>query len=95
MTYIYYQTSSLNTNEKPSPETINFWESLTVKKNWRIVELPNGYFQTELLRSTGQWVDVTRRTTIEEAEQAIDDSIAHYRKKLKFAEGPKVVKTFK
>ena len=56
----------MNTNEKPSPETINFWESLTEKKNWRIVELANGYFQTELLRSTGQWVDVTRRATIED-----------------------------
>jgi len=41
------------------------------------------------------WHDVTRRETLEGAEQAIDSSIAHYVKKLEFANGPKVVKTFK
>ena len=39
--------------------------------------------------------DVTRRETLEGAEQAIDASIAHYSKKLEFVNGPKVVKTFK
>ena len=41
-----------------------------------------------------QWLDVTRRSSLKEAEQAIDDSIAHYASKVEFAEGPKVVKTF-
>ena len=41
------------------------------------------------------WIDVTRRETLEGAEQAIDSSVAHYAKKIEFANGPKVVKTFK
>ena len=28
-------------------ETINVWKHLSKKKHWRIVQLPNGYFQTE------------------------------------------------
>jgi dTDP-glucose pyrophosphorylase len=95
MTYFYYKTNSFNANETPSPETIEFWKSLTKKKNWRIVQLSNGYFQTEFLRSDDQWVDVTRRQSMLEAEKAIDASVEHYEKKLTFAEGPKVVKTFK
>jgi len=59
------------------------------------VQLSNGYFQTEFLRSDDQWVDVTRRQSMLEAEKAIDASVEHYEKKLTFAEGPKVVKTFK
>ena len=39
-------------------------------------------------------VDVTRRETIEVAEAAIDASVEHYSKKLDFAKGPVVVKTF-
>ena len=30
-----------------SEETIKAWKHLAEKKNWRIVQLPNGYFQTE------------------------------------------------
>ena len=41
------------------------------------------------------WKGITRRETIEGAEKAIDASIEHYAKKLKLAEGPIVVKTFK
>jgi hypothetical protein len=37
---------------------------------------------------------VTRRETMDGAEAAIDGSIDHYSKKLEFANGPKVVKTF-
>ena len=42
-----------------------------------------------------KWIDVTRRETIEGAEQAIDSSVEHYSKKVEFLNGPKVVKTFK
>ena len=42
-----------------------------------------------------EWIDVTRRETIDGAEKAIDASIEHYAKKLEFTKGPKVVKTFK
>jgi hypothetical protein len=76
---------------------INLWKHITEKKNWRIVQLPNGFLQTEYrdIEDEDQWIDVTRRETISGAEQAIDASIEHYVKKLEFLEGPKVVKTFK
>jgi hypothetical protein len=71
------------------------WEHITTKSNWRIVQLPNGFLQTEY-KDINQdiWHDVTRRETITGAEQAIDASIEHYSKKLEFTKGPKVVKTF-
>jgi hypothetical protein len=76
---------------------INLWKHITKKSNWRIVQLPNGFLQTEYrdIEDEDQWIDVTRRETISGAEQAIDASIEHYAKKLEFLEGPKVVKTFK
>ena len=58
------------------------------------VQLPNGFYQTEHQTLDEQWVDVTRRETIEGAEQAIDSSVEHYAKKLEYLKGPKVVKTF-
>ena len=97
MTYLYYKTSTLTTgNQKPSKETIEQWEHLATKSNWRITQLPNGFYQTECLQldSDDVWVDVTRRETIDGAEAAIDGSIEHFNKKLEAASGPKVVKTF-
>ena len=97
MTYLYYKTSTLTTgNQKPSNKTIEQWKHLAAKSNWRIVQLPNGYYQTECKHVEDEtWHDVTRRETIEGAEAAIDGSIDHFSKKLEAAKGPKVVKTFK
>jgi|TARA_X000001382_G_scaffold96172_1_gene70570 hypothetical protein len=101
MTYFYYNTRTWNTGAQESQpqipeETKNMWKHVAKKSNWRVVELPNGYFQTECKDlDTEVWKDVTRRETIEGAERAIDSSIDHYKKKLKAFEGPKVVKTFK
>jgi len=54
------------------------------------------YYQTEYQDpNEDTWHDVTRRETIEGAEQAIDGSVEHYAKKVDFLKGPKVVKTFK
>jgi hypothetical protein len=89
-----------------SKDQINLWKHLSEKKNWRIVQLPNGFFQTEhkdvncLCDPTKdecceKWHDVTRRETMDGAEAAIDGSIEHYAKKVDFLKGPKVVKTFK
>ena len=93
----YYQTSSWNSQPQISEETINLWKHLADKKNWRIVQLVNGFYQTEYqsLQKEDTWIDVTRRETIEGAEQAIDSSVEHYAKKIDFLKGPKVVKTFK
>jgi len=91
----YYQTRTWNSQPQISEDQINFWKHLSEKKNWRIVQLPNGFYQTEYKDQDDTWIDVTRRETIEGAEAAIDGSIEHYSKKLDFVKGPKVVKTFK
>lgn len=93
MTY-YYQTYTTSRGDGGVDEqTKLLWEHIADKKNWRIVQLPNGYYQAEY-EHDGQWVDVTRRETIKTCEAAIDASIEHYRKRLEFLKGPKVVKTF-
>jgi len=94
---LYYRTYSWgNTSPRITDEELQYLTSLVEKKNWRIVQLPNGYYQTEYLnpQKENDWVDVTRRETIKGAEAAIDASIEHYKKRLDFAQGPIVVKTF-
>jgi hypothetical protein len=95
MTYLYYKTSTTGTI-KPDEKTINHWKHLADKKNWRITQLPNGFYQTEVLNpdKEEEWQDVTRRETIEGAESAIDGSVDHFSSKLEATRGPKVVKTF-
>ena len=91
----YYSTRTWNSQPQITQETIDLWKHVAKKSNWRITQLPNGFYQTEYLDLNENWVDVTRRETLEGAEQAIDASIEHYTKKLEFVNGPKVVKTFK
>ena len=98
MTYLYYKTSTYNTgNQKPNEKTIEQWKHLADKKNWRITQLPNGFYQTECSDPSNpeNWHDVTRRETIEGAETAINGSVNHFSNKLDSIKGPKVVKTFK
>ena len=97
MTYIYYKSSTYTTEPKVSDKQLDEWKHLADKKNWRITQLPNGYYQTEVSdpNNEDKWVDVTRRETLEGAEQAIETSIDHFSKKLEYIKGPKVVKTFK
>ncbi len=98
MTY-FYKTYSWGNNSTQgiSEETRTLWEHITKKQNWRIVQLPNGFFQAEYkdLSEEEKWIDVTRRETLESCEVAIDESVNHYQRKLDYASGPKVVKTFK
>ena len=97
MTFLYTRTNTWNSAPpQPNEETIKAWKHISQKKNWRIVQLPNGYLQTEYkdIDDEELWIDVTRRETIAGAEQAIDASIEHYAKKLEFTKGPKVIKTF-
>jgi hypothetical protein len=96
MTYFYSTRTSWTGQPQTDEKTIDAWKHLADKKNWRIVQLPNGYYQTEYrdIENKDVWHDVTRRETIESAEAAIDGSIEHYDKKLEFTKGPKVVKTF-
>jgi|TARA_B100000614_G_scaffold174173_1_gene155543 hypothetical protein len=93
----YYSTRTWNSQPQLTKETINLWKHLADKKNWRITQLANGFYQTEYQSPEDEdtWIDITRRETIEGAEAAIDSSVAHYAKKIEFLNGPKVVKTFK
>ena len=70
---------------------------MCIRDSWRIVQLVNGFYQTEYqdIEDPENWHDVTRRETLEGAEIAIDQTVAHYAKKVEFVDGPKVVKTFK
>ena len=100
MTYaIHYSSNTWSNNRQTqmTDETVKEQlEYISDKKNWRIVQLPNGFYQTEYkdMQNDKFWHDVTRRETLESAEAAIDGSIEHYKKKLSFLEGPRVVKTF-
>jgi pyruvate-formate lyase-activating enzyme len=93
MTYFYRSFSVSQGGNGVPEETRKLWEHIADKKNWRIVQLPNGYFQAEY-EYEDEWKDVTRRETLESCEAAIDASIEHYQKRLELLKGPKVVKTF-
>ena len=92
----YSQTSSWSSQPQISEDQITLWKHIADKKNWRITQLPNGFYQTEYQNPEKEdaWIDVTRRETLEGAESAIDASISHYAKKLEYIKGPKVIKTF-
>ena len=93
----FYRTNSWSSHPSPSKDYTDLWKHIANKKNWRIVELINGYYQTEYqdLKNQNVWNDVTRRETLKQAEDAIDETVAYYSKKVEFLNGPKVVKTFK
>jgi len=96
MTYIYYRSTTGTSQPQISEKQISEWKHLAEKKNWRITQLPNGYYQTEVNKpdQDDQWVDITRRETLEGAEQAVESSVEHFSKKLDYIKGPKIVKTF-
>ena len=97
MTYLYYNRTSTAYPNKPSKNEVADWTHMSTKSNWRITQLPNGYYQTEVSnpRDKDNWHSVTRRETLSGAESAIDGSIDYFSKKLETTKGPKVVKTFK
>lgn len=112
MTYFFTQTNTWNSQPQITDEQVRLWNHLAKKSNWRIVQLPNGFYQTEHKDKCActccsddtckkdemckcKWYDITRRETLESAEAAIDGSVEHYKKKVEFLKGPKVVKTFK
>ena len=48
---LFYQTNSWSSQPQPqiSEDQVDLWKHLAEKKNWRIVQLPNGFYQTEHL----------------------------------------------
>jgi hypothetical protein len=93
---LFYSTRTWTSQPQVSDETINGWKHISEKKNWRITQLPNGFYQTEYkdIEKDELWHDVTRRETVAGAEAAIDGSVEHYKRKLDYLKGPTVVKTF-
>jgi len=67
---LYYKTHTWSSQPQISEDQIEFWKHIADKKNWRIVQLPNGYYQTEYKNQEDKWQDVTRRETLESAEAA-------------------------
>jgi len=96
MTYLYYRSTSTATQSKPNRNELAEWTHMSDKGNWRVTQLPNGYYQTEVSNPNEEesWHPVTRRETLEGAEAAIDGSIDYFSKKIEAINGPKVVKTF-
>ena len=72
MTTYYWTRSWSNYTSKDELEahTIKLWERLTEKNTRRIVQLANGYFQTESQNAderfgpVDEWKPVTRRETL-------------------------------
>ena len=48
MTYLYYKTSSWTGNPQVNDKTKAQWAHLADKSHWRITQLANGYYQTEV-----------------------------------------------
>ena len=44
---VYYQTNTWNGQPQYDENQIKIWKHISEKKNWRIVQLPNGFYQTE------------------------------------------------
>jgi|TARA_R110001599_G_scaffold35139_3_gene111776 SRSO17 transposase len=97
MTYLYYNSTSTAYASKPNDKEIGQWKHMADKGHWRITQLPNGFYQTEVSNPEEgeKWHSVTRRESLDGAESAIDGSIEYFAKKLDTISGPKVVKTFK
>ena len=45
----YYSTRTWNSQPQITKETIDLWKHVAKKSNWRITQLPNGFYQTEYL----------------------------------------------
>ncbi len=77
MNYFYYKTTTWDDSNPSVPEqTKEIWKSLAEKKNWRIVQLPNGYYQTEYKDHKDDWIDnlaEPARTVERERAKAIEN----------------------
>ena len=62
----FYETTSWSSQQQPDENRLKLWKHIADKKNWRIVQLPNGYYQQniktfemktngKMLRGEKQW----------------------------------------
>ena len=45
---LFYSTNSWASQPQPDEKTVETWKHASTKSNWRIVQLPNGFYQTEI-----------------------------------------------
>ena len=66
---LFYQTHTWASQPQPTEKSLETWKHAANKKNWRITQLSNGYYQTEIVNPENEksWTDVTRRETLEGA----------------------------
>ena len=66
----YYKTYSWSQGDAGVPEeTRKLWEHISDKKNWRIVQLPNGFYQAEYID-----LDETSKITLDNQDNCIRGS---------------------
>ena len=94
---LLYQPNAWTSQPHLPDETLTLWQHVHQTQHWPLLHLQNAFYQTEYQdpNKKDSWIDATRRETIEDAEQAIDSSIDHYKTKWAYLHGPQVVKTFK
>jgi hypothetical protein len=61
MTYLYYKTSSTTHTARPNKQEIDEWTHMSAKSNWRITQLPNGFYQTQKMKKVGMRLRAERR----------------------------------
>ena len=44
---LFYQTESWSSHPQPGKNQVKLWKHIANKENWRIVQLINGFYQTE------------------------------------------------
>ena len=79
MTYLYYTRTSTAYENKPSKNEVADWTHMSTKANWRMTQLPNGYYQTEVTnpKEKDNRTAVKRRKTRTGTEYANDGSRGH------------------
>lgn len=74
---------------------LNAWKALSVKSNWRITKIPNGFYQGEYSEDKANWKAIVRDKTVERVERRIDHIVSEAQVKIKeMTDTPVVVKTF-
>lgn len=95
----YYEsrTDMVDLNDNPGESTLKAWAHLSDVRNWRITQLPNGYYQSEVVDPHDEyiWHGITRRSCLDDIEEAVYESVCHYRRKAHKSGFKTIIKTFK
>ena len=69
---LFYRTQSWSSQPQVTDQTKKLWKRYAKKKNWRITQLPNGYYQAEWIDFNDNWNGITRRETIEAQKKQLN-----------------------